>query len=421
MSEKYQPVSTLLNNIKYDVENKFRYVYVQGELANWTRSAAGHYYFSLNDEQGSLSGALFKGDARLIKNLAKLKDGEKIFIEGKISVYTKRSSVQIIAKKIFLQNQRGSLKEQFEKIKTKLATEGLFDIDRKRSIPQFPKKIALITSPHGAAVQDFLKIIMRNSFKYHIVVVPAVVQGDNAESSLVEALEKAQSLEEMDVIVLTRGGGSLEDLWSFNGEQLARAISNCSVPTISAVGHEVNFSISDFVADLRCETPSAAAEILSAPQLQFHSRFKTIRDRFLQLSENLSKGIRLRLYQFNPNRVLGLLWDDLKERRKTLSQINANRILSAVQVHETTYYLDETFQKVIQFSQEKMKDSQKRMAVAKGMLESLNPKKVLNRGYLYLSRENNIIPSAKSFKKISAGEFDLHFFDGTVKITKAEK
>ncbi len=421
MNEKYVPVSSLLNEIKYDVENRYRYVYVQGELANWTRSAAGHYYYSLNDEEGSLSGALFKGDARLVKDIAKLKDGEKVYIEGKISVYTKRSSVQIIAKRIIPQNQKGSLKEEFEKIKKKLAAEGLFDLERKKKIPSFPKKIAVITSPHGAAVQDFMKIIMRNSFKYHVVVIPAVVQGDGSEKSLLEAFNKAQNLDEVEVIVLTRGGGSLEDLWSFNSEKLARAIAESSVPVISAVGHEINFSISDFAADLRCETPSAAAEILSAPQIQFHEKFKSIRRRFVQISENLSKGIRLQLSELNPNRVLSLLWGELKDRRKSFNQLNPNRLISAVQTHETAYYLDELIQKVSSFSQESLKRDQKRIAVAKGMLDSLNPKKVLTRGYAYLSHNKQVVPSVKNFKKLKDQPVSLHFFDGTAKIKQVEK
>src|SRR5690606_12931867 len=204
----------------------------------------------------------------LIRNL---KNGDKIVVVGPISVYQKRGSFQLLAKRIFPAGE-GQLKLQYERLKARLSQEGLFDIEKKKPIPKFPRRIAVITAEHGAALQDFLNVMERRSLWMDILIIPALVQGDGAPRSLLNALKKAESIEGVDVIVLTRGGGSIEDLWGFNDENLVRAIDNCTIPVISAVGHQVDFTLCDYVSDHRSETPTAAAEILSQPQTELNSR-----------------------------------------------------------------------------------------------------------------------------------------------------
>src|SRR5665647_366517 len=266
-------VSDLLSSIKDVLENHFHEVMVQGEVSNLSPSTSGHWYFSLSDDKASISCALFKMDALRNPLIRSLKDGDKIIIFGPLSVYSKRGTFQILAKRI-MPAGAGQLKLQFERLKAKLSAEGLFDLDIKKILPTFPQKIAVITAEHGAALQDFLNVIKRRSLWLDIIIIPALVQGDGAPRSLISALKKAQNLDGVDVVVLTRGGGSMEDLWAFNDEELVRTIAACPIPVVSAVGHQVDFTICDYVSDFRSETPTAAAETLSQPHTERKARLQ---------------------------------------------------------------------------------------------------------------------------------------------------
>lgn len=264
-------VSDLVSSIKECLEEEFHEVMVQGEVTNLSPSSAGHWYFTLSDENASLSCALFKGDALRNPLIRNLKNGDKIILSGPLSVYLKKGSFQMLVRRLVPAGE-GQLKLQFERLKAKLSEEGLFDLERKKKLPLFPKRIAVITAEHGAALQDFINVMKRRTLWLNLVIIPALVQGEGAPKSLIQALEKAEGLRDIDVIVLTRGGGSLEDLWAFNDENLIRRIHHCPIPVISAVGHQVDFTLCDYVADHRSETPTAAAETLSQPQTELQAR-----------------------------------------------------------------------------------------------------------------------------------------------------
>lgn len=259
-TENIYSVTTLTRELKNLVESKYRFIRVQGEISNLKRPFSGHAYFTLKDEGAQLRGVLFKGQARYLEKA--LEDGQQVVCHGRISIYEPRGDYQLIVDSVDFRGS-GLLQLQFEKLKKKLSNEGLFARENKRDLPQYPKDIVLLTSPSGAAVHDFLKIWRKRDFPVNIKVMPVRVQGQEAAQEIVKGLDIINELlPGTDIVVLCRGGGSLEDLWPFNEEILARAISRSTVPVVSAIGHEVDFTISDFCADLRAPTPTAAAEMI---------------------------------------------------------------------------------------------------------------------------------------------------------------
>lgn len=261
-------VSEITNDIKDLLEDNFHSIWVEGEISNFKSYASGHFYFTLKDENSQISGVMFKGYNQRLK--FDLEDGLKIVAHGRISVYGPRGNYQLMVDHMEPAGI-GALQLAFDQLKAKLKAEGLFEAEHKKPIPPYPQKIGIITSLHGAAVHDIVSVIRRRYPNMDLLIYPVKVQGEGSKEEIVEALHYFTESQSVDTIILGRGGGSLEDLWSFNEEAVARAIYNCPLPIISAVGHEVDFSISDFVADLRAPTPSAAAE-LAVPQkdqLQF--------------------------------------------------------------------------------------------------------------------------------------------------------
>lgn len=253
-------VTSLTRELKNLVEGKYRFIQVQGEISNLKRPYSGHAYFTLKDDGAQLKGVLFKGQARYLEHA--IEDGQEVVCHGRLSIYEPRGDYQLIVDSVDFQGS-GSLQLRFEKLKKQLQSEGLFEQERKQKIPSFPKEIVLVTSPSGAAVHDFLKTWRKRNFPTHIKVFPVRVQGAGAAEEIAKVLTTIhRELPQADSIVLCRGGGSLEDLWAFNEEILARAISRSKIPIVSAIGHEVDFTISDFCADLRCPTPTAAAEMV---------------------------------------------------------------------------------------------------------------------------------------------------------------
>lgn len=254
-------VSELNNAAKYLLENQFPAVWLEGEISNLVQPRSGHIYLTLKDDNAQLRCAMFRGN-NLHLNF-KPRDGTQVLVRGRLSLFTPRGDYQLIIDQME-QAGLGALQRAFEQLKAKLQAEGLFDDARKRPVPLRPCRIGVITSPTGAAIHDILSVLQRRFPLTEIIVYPTLVQGNEAPAQICAAIAKANARQECDVLIVGRGGGSLEDLWSFNDEKVARAIAASDLPIVSAVGHQIDFTIADFVADLRAPTPSAAAELLSA-------------------------------------------------------------------------------------------------------------------------------------------------------------
>ena len=256
-----ESVSGFTRRVKTLLESGLRPGWVRGEVTNVRAQASGHVYFSLKDAGAQLSAVMFRGDAA--RQTVKLREGTQVVVYGEVSVYEARGQYQLIVR-VVIEDGVGKLQREFEALKARLAAEGLFAVETKRAIPAMPACVGFITSPTGAAVQDFMRILMRRGWRGRVVVLPAKVQGEGAAAEMAAMVACAQELGILDVMVIGRGGGSLEDLWAFNEEVLVRAVAACTVPVISAVGHEIDFTLCDFAADRRAETPSAAAELISS-------------------------------------------------------------------------------------------------------------------------------------------------------------
>ena len=257
-------VSELTSRVKGTLESEVGQVWVEGEITNLRAQASGHMYFSIKDERTQLSCVLFRGTRTPQREL--IEDGQKVLLRGDLTVYEVRGQYQLIVQKMELQGV-GELQARFEKLKLKLKAEGLFDPEAKQELPNYPQCMGIVTSLSGAALRDVLHVIRRRQPSLQIVLVASRVQGQRAEDEIakgIQQLNKWSDRQPLDLILITRGGGSLEDLWAFNEEALARAIFASKIPVVSAVGHEIDFTISDFVADIRAATPSAAAEIITA-------------------------------------------------------------------------------------------------------------------------------------------------------------
>jgi hypothetical protein len=260
-----ESVSEFTRRVKLHLETGIRPAWIRGEISNLRAQASGHVYFSLKDAGAQLSAVLFRGDG--MRQTVKLRDGLQVVVYGEISVYEARGQYQLIVR-IVVDDGVGRLQREFEALKARLAAEGLFAAERKKPVPAMPLTVGFITSPTGAAVQDFVRIIMRRKWCGRVAVLPAKVQGEGAATEMVGMLRLAQRLQIFDLLVIGRGGGSLEDLWAFNEEPLVRAVAECAVPIISAVGHEIDFTLCDFAADVRAETPSGGTDHESLLELQ---------------------------------------------------------------------------------------------------------------------------------------------------------
>ena len=263
-------VTDFTRRIKALVEGAFAGVWIRGEVSNLRVQSSGHAYFTLKDAGAQLSAVAFRGT--LARAGTRLREGMQLVVFGEISVYEPRGNYQIIVR-TFQEEGVGRLQEAFEKLRRRLEAEGLFDKNRKRPLPAFPRTIAFVTSPTGAAIRDFISILRRRGWVGRLLVVPAKVQGEGAAEEIVRGIALANSVRGLELLVVGRGGGSLEDLWCFNEEIVARAVRASRVPVISAVGHEIDFTLSDFAADLRAETPSAAAEYISSARMEIAERF----------------------------------------------------------------------------------------------------------------------------------------------------
>lgn len=339
-SDQVLKVTELTRQIKAQLEGRFTQLWVQGEVSNLRRQSSGHVYFSLKDAGSQLPCVLFARDAA--QQGFELRDGMEVVLFGSLSVYAPHGRYQLIAK-MTIQSGQGQLQMEFERLKRTLAAEGLFAKERKRALPALPLRIAVVTSPTGAAVRDFLRILRRRQYKGEVVIFPARVQGKGAAQEVAAMLEYAGASRNFDLAVITRGGGSIEDLWAFNEEVLTRAVANCPLPVISAVGHEIDTVLTDYAADQRAETPSAAAELISTLYLETVQRLETAKHDLLNLIEDGIAERRQSLRELEaqmqiiaPQRqveLFGMKLDDLENRLSQSLQGRLTREKSKLAQH----------------------------------------------------------------------------------------
>lgn len=418
---KPQSVSDVVNSIKDLLEGTFYSITVEGEVSNLSSSGAGHYYFSLSDENASISCALFKMDAFRNPIIRKTKNGDKIVVTGPISVYSKRGTFQLLAKKITPQGL-GDLSVQFAKLKEKLQAQGYFNVEHKLAIPQYISRLAVITALQGAALQDFLNIMQRRCMWYEIVIIPALVQGDAAPESLIRALNKAIKLDRLELIVFTRGGGSMEDLWAFNSEELVKAIYDCKIPVISAVGHQIDITLCDLVADMRCETPSAAAEVISQHQKELKQKLRYLSLSLKNQISIASNMIHRRIEAVNPRMMLEIVRRRFSIYSQRLGRLDIRgKLYDLTRMHESYQYLDELQLRLVGQIKQNYSNLNHRVEMNSRLLVGMNPNNVLKRGYSYLKTTDGkeVVTSAKKFNTLKEGtSIDIVFADGIGEVAK---
>jgi len=410
MSDEIISVGILTQQIRSLLEGSFDSVQVRGEISNFRRQSSGHIYFTLKDADAQIKAVFFRGDVRNLK--FDPKDGMSVVVHGEITVYNVRGEYQIRVTRI-LPEGKGNLQEQFEALKRKLFVEGLFEESRKKALPSFPEKIAIVTSPTGAALQDFLQILGRRCPRIRVQVFGAKVQGSGAAEEVAAAVQTLNRMAEVDVIIVARGGGSIEDLWAFNEEVLARAIADSKIPIISGVGHEIDYTISDFVADLRAPTPSAAAEMLSLSDDEWSDRLEATRRTLFKETLTQLENHRWKLNSFHdhyvfkePVRIVEQWFqrtDDLRERLQR--GLNVRRDQS----RDRIAYMKQRWQNVD--PRKKLKDFRQELRARENQLRLLSPEQTLKRGYtITLDGEGKIIRSKQVAQK--ARHLKIRFSDG---------
>ena len=407
-SGEARTVTEYTRQIKMLLEGSVAPAWIRGEISNLRRQSSGHMYFTLKDESAQLPVAMFRGNATGISFTPK--DGMEVVVYGEISVYEPYGRYQLIAR-VMVESGAGRLHREFERLKRKLQEEGLFDKELKKRIPQLPRTVGVITSPTGAAVQDFLRIIKRRGWEGRVVVLPVKVQGAGAAEEISSAIKLADESGLFDLLVVGRGGGSLEDLWCFNEEVVARSIATADTPIISAVGHEIDFTLTDFVADVRAETPSAAAELITSSFVECIRSLEIIEERLdecvdgaLYESNRAIADLKLRIRLVAPERRLEMLSmriDDLRSRIDSAVSRNVNEIsrrtdasryrLSELRPEEWIQFLGNT---LLGFKGRLESEAKRHLSAARsridlltGHIEGMSPKATLNRGYAMLLTE----------------------------------
>ena len=352
-------VSELTSNIKNMLEESFPSVWIEGEISNCRMPSSGHIYFTLKDEQSQLNAVFFRGSN--LKTKFRIEDGLKVLALGNISVYQRRGNYQLIVG--LLQPQGiGELQLAFEQFKKKLQKEGFFAPEHKKPIPLFPRRIGIVTSPTGAAIKDILNVINRRFSQVEILINPVKVQGEGAGEEIADAIDEFNEMGDMEVLIVGRGGGSMEDLWAFNEEIVARAIYNSKIPVISAVGHEIDFVISDFVADLRAPTPSVAAELVVGEMEQITQKIRDFQTRIVTaLTNNLS---------LKKEKFLSLL------SSYALTHPEERLVQYKQEIDDFSERMDRTCSHILELATQ-------RMTNLLGKLNMLSPLATLSRGYSY--------------------------------------
>lgn len=393
-------ISEIVNSIKDELQVKFRDVWVKGEISNLRCPSSGHLYFTLKDEDSQLAAVCFRLRARYLR--FQPEDGMDVVVRGSVSVYLPRGQLQFMVEQMEPLG-RGALQLAFEQLKERLAREGLFDPAHKKELPLLPSKVGIVTSSSGAAIQDILRVLRRRNDRVSILLYPTRVQGEGAASEIAEGIGYLSNRKDIDVIIVGRGGGSLEDLWPFNEEVVARAVYNSTVPVISAVGHEIDFTIADFVADLRAPTPSAAAEIVCGKREELLARVTALRRQCKQLI-SLQLASRRALYQSligrrgfvdTQSRIRMLIQrlDELRFRLNTvIPSILERRKLSLGQMEK------DLRRSAILL----LKNQRQRTENWTQRLRAYSPQQVLDRGYAIVSSAAGSI--VRDPAEISAGE-----------------
>ena len=385
MTPRIWPVGALCRAIADALEARFNPVAVLGEVSGFSRAASGHCYFSLKDESGQIRCAMFRRAATLVNFSPR--DGDRVEVRGRLGVYEPRGDLQLIVESM-TQAGQGALFEQFLRLKAKLEAEGLFDAQRKRALPLMPRGIGLVTSLGAAALHDVVSALKRRVPHIPVVLAPALVQGAQAPAELIKALLSLYQLTpDIDVILLVRGGGSLEDLWAFNDEQLARTLANSPVPIVSGVGHETDFTIADFVADLRAPTPTAAAELVSQPEAVWLGALELIEDR---LQESLMRRLdRQSQWLDTLSARLGRPSALVARQRHTLaSQAQRLRFAASNAVSQQGRDLQALERRLPEQACLALVGMRQRLERAALRLELLDPTLVLQRGYAWLTDED---------------------------------
>ena len=357
MPPKVQTVSELTGEIKDLIEGNLPEVWVSGEVSSCLRANSGHIYFTLKDAGAQLSAVVWRNTASRFR--FDLHDGLQVVVNGSVEVYAPRGSYQVIVRQLIPQGV-GALELAFRQMHAKLEAEGLFNPARKRQIPRFPKRIALVTSPTGAAVRDMIQVITRRWQAADIIIVPVKVQGEGAAEEIATALRNVHRLPNVDVVICGRGGGSLEDLWAFNEEVVARAIAACRLPVISAVGHEIDVTIADLVADVRALTPSEAGERVVPDHAEVTRALDNVQQRLVSGLQNRAVKARLQL-------------DGIASRRVIARPFQ--------RVHDEFTRLDELDVRLRRAVRQRAVAAKQHLDLAAATLDALSPLKVLGRGY----------------------------------------
>ena len=379
VNQRIYSVTQLNTEIKNLLESNpsFYNLFVQGEISNYKAHSSGHHYMTIKDDGGAISAVLFKQDA--LKLRFKLANGIKIIARGRVSSFPKTGQVQLYIADMMPQGI-GTLHLQFEQLKQKLYNEGLFNNEHKKLLPAYPEKIALITSPTGAAIRDMLRIIKRRWSFADILIYPAAVQGTNAPNELIKALKLANKHNKADIIIIGRGGGSIEDLWAFNDENLAYEIFKSDIPVISAVGHEPDFTISDFVADMRAPTPSGAAELATPDSTKLIYNIQNMQNRLVK-----AQNKQIELYNTKLNSLLHRLSSPEKILKQKNQMVNLykQRLIRAMESKQTENKLkcDFAVKQLEQAINKRLDISKREFTKNCAFLDALSPLKVLSRGY----------------------------------------
>ena len=415
MNDKYITISQLTRYIKYkiDTDVNLNEVFIKGEISNFKAHSRGHYYFTIKDEASRINAVMFQTATKKLAFTPE--DGMKVLVTGKISVFEANGGYQIYVSDM-LEDGVGNLYIAYEQLKKKLEAEGLFDERFKKTIPKIPKRVGVVTAPTGAAIKDIISTIKRRWPLTEIYLFPSLVQGEMAKDDIVKQIEKADKYN-LDTLIVGRGGGSIEDLWPFNEEIVARAIFACNTPVISAVGHEIDFTIADFVADLRAPTPTGAAE-MAVPQLndmvnylnQVKIRLNNTISNKLKISKNRLKEITSRSILKNPITIYQtkeMIFSNTLERLKfnliNLTNIKEKELLKI----KNSYILKNPYQLLD-------KKSNKYLQII-SKLETLSPLLTLKRGYTMTKVNDKVVKSSKDLK--TGDNITIDFSDGNVEAT----
>ena len=399
-------VSQLSSNVRAVLEERFRTVWVTGEISNLVQPSSGHRYFSLKDKQSQVRCAMFRMSTASLK--FKPENGQQVLIQAKVSLYEARGDFQLIAQYMEPVGD-GALQIAFENLKNKLSTQGLFDPEHKKNIPALPKCIGVITSSTGAAIQDILKVLRRRFPSIPVILYPTLVQGNTAAPNIAQAIQTANQRQECDILLVSRGGGSLEDLWAFNEEQVALAIFASDIPIVTGIGHEIDFTIADLVADQRAATPSAAAELITPDQEEWQQRLTQLKqkiehllDHKLQKKTLILQGLAKRLR--HPGQIIQEKMQQLDHIEQNLHQKMANKITFLQHVvaqhklrlsqyspihrignHQTKLAsLNQQLQHAIKNT---LNSAQQSLSMSSQALQKISPLNTLQRGYTIISEE----------------------------------